>query len=154
MMRVRVVEVEGTPEELASSGGLSELLRGGPAEDVAGATEATKHEGSEGTSQPPRLGHRICRKDDDVGRTTNSVPKDPPVVGVRHGGGSPVVGHVIELEPTVLLVGHPDCRRVGLPAQRATANVSNPSHRGSLDMVDGRHADQDRPATNRSATVV
>ena len=41
-----------------------------------------------------------------------------------------------------------------LPAQRATANVSKPSHRGSSDMVGGRHAEPDRPATIRSATVV
>jgi hypothetical protein len=53
-MRVRVVEVEGSPEELASSTELLELLRGGAAEAVAGTQEATKPEASDGTSLLPK----------------------------------------------------------------------------------------------------
>jgi hypothetical protein len=51
-MRVRVVDVEGTPEELASSTELLELLRGGMADAVTGTPEVTRPEVvGDGTSQ-------------------------------------------------------------------------------------------------------
>ena len=53
-MRVRVVDVEGTPEELASSAELLELLRGGAAEAVAGNPEWTKPDATDEASQLPR----------------------------------------------------------------------------------------------------
>jgi len=69
--------------------------------------------------------------------------------------GSPVVGHVIEIELTrSSSLGTSTVAAWALPAQRATAKVSRPSHRVASDMVGGRHAEPDRPATIRSATVV
>jgi hypothetical protein len=55
-MKVRVVEVEGTPEELASSAGVLELLRGAGVQAVPDAMEAAKPEAttSNGTSQLPK----------------------------------------------------------------------------------------------------
>jgi hypothetical protein len=53
MMRVRVIDVEGTAEELASSTELLELLQGGAAETVADIPVSTKPETTDRTSQVP-----------------------------------------------------------------------------------------------------
>lgn len=53
MMRVRVVDVEGTPEELASSTELLEFIRGG-AEMPTGVSAALKPEATDGASPLPK----------------------------------------------------------------------------------------------------
>ena len=72
MMRVRVIDVEGTAEELASSSELLELLRGGVAEGVAGIPEAPKPETTDRTSSqlPDDLRDFIVSRAGAQGRAT------------------------------------------------------------------------------------